>query len=128
MIGIIVFVVIVAAAAIAVAFLKVKKLKGDVDKLRVVVDNQDNYTFLIDQTFEVKESNVKLADGQPRLLGNVLHCKNSHEKDIAAKASNASTAPCASSSASRSSGTTTSATWRPVCSLMTATRQSRTST
>ena len=79
MIGIIVFVVIVAAAAIAVAFLKVKKLKDDVDKLRVVVDNQDNYTFLIDQTFEVKESNVKLADGQPRLLGNVLHCKNSHE-------------------------------------------------
>ena len=77
--AILIIVCIVAVALLTLAYTKMKKLKSDVDKLRVVVDNQDNYTFLIDQTFEVKESNVKLADGQPRLLGNVLHCKNSHE-------------------------------------------------
>lgn len=76
---ILIIALLAVAALLALASMKMKRLKDDVDKLRVVVDNQDNYTFLIDQTFEVKESNVKLADGQPRLLGNVLHCKNSHE-------------------------------------------------
>lgn len=68
-----------ALAFAALMFLKTRKLQGDNRQLRAVVDNQENYTFLIDNTFEVKETNVKIADGQPRLLGNVLHCKNSQD-------------------------------------------------
>jgi aerobic-type carbon monoxide dehydrogenase small subunit (CoxS/CutS family) len=33
----------------------------------------------VDETFEVKESNVKMEEGKPRVLGNVLHCKHSHD-------------------------------------------------
>ena len=79
MLAILIIVLIAAAALVALAFTKVKKLEGEVDKLRTVVDNQENYTFLVDQTFAVKESNVKLTGGQPPLLGNVLHCKNAHD-------------------------------------------------
>lgn len=76
----ILFLSILAAALVAVfLFLRSSKLRKDVMNLRAVVDNQENYTFLIDKTFEVKESNVKMADGQPPLLGNVLHCRNSQE-------------------------------------------------
>lgn len=80
MTAILLFLILVAGAVLALSYLKVDKLKKDINNLRIVVDNQDNYTFLVNQQFEVKESNVKTPDGQPRLLGNVLHCKNSHEK------------------------------------------------
>lgn len=72
-------IVLLACAMMVVALFHAMSLKKDVKKLRVVVDNQDNYTFLVNEAFEVKESNVKLPDGQPHILGNVLHCKNSHE-------------------------------------------------
>ena len=78
MIVLLILILVVGVLAV-LAFLRTKKLKNDVMNLRAVVDNQENFTFLVDPTFEVKESNVKMADGQPRLLGNVLHCKNSHE-------------------------------------------------
>ena len=80
MTAILIILLLVAAILLTLAYLKVNKLKREAKNLRVVVDNQSNYTFLVDQTFEVKESNVKLDANQPRILGNVLHCKNSHEK------------------------------------------------
>ena len=79
---ILIVIALVAAAMLTFAFLKMNKLEHDVKNLRVMVDNQENYTFLVDQKFEVKESNVKLPEGQPHVLGNVLHCKNSHDTGL----------------------------------------------
>lgn len=79
MVLILLILLLVAVVLLALASRKMNDMKRNVKKLRVVVDNQDDYTFLVDNTFEVKESNIKLPEGQPRILGNVLHCKNSHE-------------------------------------------------
>ena len=49
-------------------------------RLRAVIDNQKDYAFLVNEDFEVKETNFRLPpDGAPRVLGNVLHCKNAHD-------------------------------------------------
>ena len=80
MIAIILSVALLAVCGYSAAmFLKARKLQAANRQLRAVVDNQENYTFLIDGTFEVKETNVKIAKNQPRLLGNVLHCKHSQD-------------------------------------------------
>lgn len=76
---ILVVLLIAVTALLLVVWRRQGRLKRTIDNLRVVVDNQEYYTFLVDQNFEVKESNVKIADDQPHVLGNVLHCKNSHE-------------------------------------------------
>ena len=76
---IVVIIAVLAAAVAALALFRTMKLRKDVMNLRAVVDNQENYTFLVDEHFDVKESNVKLDGTQPRRLGNVLHCKNSHD-------------------------------------------------
>ena len=71
---------LVAALAVAVfLFLKTRHFKADNMQLRAVVENQENYIFLINRLFEVKETNVKAPEGQPMLLGNVLHCRNAEE-------------------------------------------------
>lgn len=64
-----------------VAFLLVSyRRKGEeLSRMRMMMQNQSSYTFLIDENFEVKETNYhKLNPGQskdePKLLGNVLHC------------------------------------------------------
>jgi hypothetical protein len=79
MIVTIVILVLVACVLGVLLLIRTSKLQKDVTNLRAVVENQENYTFLVDDTFEVKESNVKMEEGQPRLLGNVLHCKHSQD-------------------------------------------------
>ena len=75
-----ILVVIVACILLVGWFLvRVAGFRKRVDNLVAVIDNQENFTFLVDETFEVKESNVKMADDKPHILGNVLHCKHSHE-------------------------------------------------
>ena len=46
---------------------------------QTVMEAKDHYAFLIDKDFRVKETNFyelnkDLDDGQPNVLGNVLHC------------------------------------------------------
>ena len=55
------------------------KLRVDVAKLRAVVNHQHDYTFLVNDQFEVNESNVPIPPENSHLLGNVLHCRNVHE-------------------------------------------------
>lgn len=79
-------VLLVAAALLVLAYVEIDNLRRDKKNLRAVVDNQEHFTFLVDETFEVKESNVKLPDAQPHILGNVLHCKNAHDAGRCGKA------------------------------------------
>lgn len=72
-------VVLVACILLVLAFLRIAGFSKRVDNLVAVIENQENFTFLVDETFEVKESNVKMEEGKPRVLGNVLHCKHSHD-------------------------------------------------
>ena len=48
---------------------------------QIVHEDKGRYAFLIDSHFRVKDTNFyelnpELNDGQPEVLGNVLHCKN----------------------------------------------------
>lgn len=58
------------------------KLKRDYRRLsRQVHGEQEKLAFLINKNFEVKETNyfainTHMKDNQPRILGNVMHCKN----------------------------------------------------
>ncbi|MBQ9672634.1 MAG: hypothetical protein IJV34_07255 [Prevotella sp.] len=66
--------------------LKAKAAIHDSDQLKAVVDNQDGYTFLVNSGFEVEKSNVPLRTDagkeRPNVLGNVLRCKNVHDKAV----------------------------------------------
>ena len=75
---ILLLVVLMVGMTIGIQYVRVRRLESANAILRTVVDHQPDYTFLIDKGFEVKETNVRISGLQPRLLGNVLHCKNSH--------------------------------------------------
>lgn len=62
-----------------------RKSRRDYKALRETVHGEkDHYAFLIDRDFKVKETNFyelnpELRDGQPDVLGNVLHCETGCE-------------------------------------------------
>jgi len=74
----------VLAIVIAIAlYFRARKASCSRERLRAVVNHQENYTFLVNSDFEVEETNFyarnSSAPGEPNVLGNVLHCKNAHE-------------------------------------------------
>ncbi len=74
--------ILAAAVYIAWSFLKMKRISDQNYQLRAVVENQEDFTFLVNRDFEVKATNltyrVNTDDGEPNVLGNVLHCKNAY--------------------------------------------------
>lgn len=62
---------------------KAKAAKEDNRKLRAMVNAQEDYYFLVNKTFEVRETNYFSRNqseiSEPLILGNVLHCKNAVE-------------------------------------------------
>jgi hypothetical protein len=80
----ILLILIIIAVGVAIElYFKAKTAKEDNRKLRAMIDSQEDYYFLVDKTFEVKETNY-CANSQPKseeplILGNVLHCKNAVE-------------------------------------------------
>ncbi len=78
-------VLVITIAAYALwSLAKMKKMQAQNSELRAVVENQTDYTFLVNSNFEVKATNLTYRlehdDGEPHILGNVLHCKNAHHK------------------------------------------------
>jgi len=59
-----------------------KRMVHQNQQLRAVVENQNNFTFLVNRQFEVQTTNLtfpnQASDAEPNVLGNVLHCKNAH--------------------------------------------------
>ncbi len=77
--------IVIAIAAYSIWTLrKMKKMQAKNRELQAVVENQTDYTFLVNSDFEVKATNltyrIEHPDGEPNILGNVLHCKNAHHK------------------------------------------------
>jgi hypothetical protein len=69
---------------LACIYFKLRIVSRDVKQLRVVVDHQKDYTFLVNDDFVVKETNYYAShphktENEPTVLGNVLHCKNAIE-------------------------------------------------
>lgn len=64
------------------------KRRHDFAEVKKTVENEkDKYMFLIDRDFKVKatnfyELNPELKDGQPEVLGNVLHCETGCESGL----------------------------------------------
>jgi len=62
-------------------WVRTRRIAHQNKELEAVVSNQEDFTFLVDDGFEVKQTNAGPLDPEsPRLLGNVLHCKHSLEK------------------------------------------------
>lgn len=82
-ITIIVLIVVVVAVMLVVVppVRNLLKRRRDTQRVKETVRNeQGKFAFLIDQDFTVKETNFyrlnpELNDGQPSVLGNVLHCQ-----------------------------------------------------
>jgi len=74
--------VCVAACSLFLLYRKTEAMRRNNQKLRAVVDSQKNFTFLVDRDFEVQETNyyayVRPVNEGPRVLGNVLRCKNAN--------------------------------------------------
>lgn len=73
-----------SAVAFAIVMMRRSKtMERDNRQLEAVVENQEGYTFLVNNKFEVQKTNYfvsnKHAEGEPYVLGNVLHCRNAHE-------------------------------------------------
>jgi hypothetical protein len=96
-------ILILAAVALAsvvmsvVFYRKMKRIRITNQNLRAVVDNQSDYTFLLNSGFEVQETNFYVhrrpAAGEPDVLGNVLHCRNAHEAGRCGEAAACLTCP-----------------------------------
>ena len=74
--------VIIVAVLIVVPFVRNRmKTKGDTEAAhKTVHGDRARYAFLIDSHLRVKDTNFyelnpELNDGQPEVLGNVMHCK-----------------------------------------------------
>ena len=77
-------IIIVLAVVFAVMmFRRAKAATRKYEQLRAVVDKQDDYAFLVNRDFEVQQTNFpvqqRLRQDEPRVLGNVLHCRNAED-------------------------------------------------
>lgn len=79
MIYIVILIVVLLLVSLASMWLRQRR---EFASLRAKIRGiQGKYSFLIDKDFRVKETNFykynkELDDGQPRVLGNVLHCQS----------------------------------------------------
>ena len=79
-----IYLVLIIAALVLVASIgrKIWKRRHDYAVLMEAVHSEkEAYSFLIDRRFQVKETNYyelnkNMADDQPYVLGNVIHCQN----------------------------------------------------
>ncbi|UKK50197.1 hypothetical protein L6472_09170 [Prevotella sp. E13-17] len=80
----IVYILIIALLMLVgiVAWMEMRayRLRSEVDKMNTLVNNINSYAFLINDKFEVEETNYYALNpgfkkAQPNLLGNVLRCK-----------------------------------------------------
>ncbi len=89
--------ILAAVVALVWSFVKMKKIKDQNYELRAVVENQEDYTFLVNRDFEVKATNLAYrlhsADGEPNILGNVLHCKNAYHVGRCGESENCGSCP-----------------------------------
>ena len=81
---VLIFVTVVTVGLFVVMYFQGRKNVRDVQQMRAIIDHQDDYTFLLDDGFHVKQTNYYARgnvkdEGAPDLLGNVLHCKNAHK-------------------------------------------------
>lgn len=89
---------ILAVVLLLLLFVKIQLATRDVGYLRAIVNNQRDYTFLLDKDLCVKQTNYyahgnKKVNGEPNILGNVLHCKNAHESGRCGEAEDCHTCP-----------------------------------
>ena len=79
--GILLLVIIVGVLIVLPIVRNRLKTRNDIDAAhRTVHEDRGRYAFLVDSQFKVKDTNFyelipELNDGQPEVLGNVLHCK-----------------------------------------------------
>ncbi len=97
MIYLITILTLTIAAYLVWSSLKMRKMREQNYKLRAVVDNQEDYTFLVNRDFEVKATNLTYRlhtkDGEPDMLGNVLHCKNAYHVGRCGESENCGSCP-----------------------------------
>ena len=79
MIFLLVALMLMTAVAVCL-FVKIRRHATDGHRLRVMMEHMNTYAFLIDESFDVKETNYYAlnpgqSNQQPQVLGNVLHCK-----------------------------------------------------
>ncbi len=83
MIYLLLAVLVLSVIMILLLLWKMQGISKSNTQLRAVVNNQNNYAFLVDRSFEVKTSNMEsvtlVSEDEPNVLGNVLHCKNAHK-------------------------------------------------
>ena len=77
---------LLAVVAFAFMYIRYRKSRRDYLRISMMMENLNSYAFLIDDQFEVKETNYyalnpaqQRDDNSPRLLGNVLHCTTACE-------------------------------------------------